>query len=98
MGNRRFFERRFHEEVVRARRYGGEEIAVPTSDVSGDAKVLRVTASAGVATLSADVEDFPELMRRCDAALYRAKKQGRNRAVADERDGPPGNEAAVPKR
>lgn len=71
---------------------------VPTGDDSADTKVLRVTASAGVATLTADIEDFPVLMRRADAALYRAKKEGRNRVVADARDGPPRNEAEVPSR
>jgi two-component system, cell cycle response regulator len=44
---------------------------------------LRVTASVGIATLERR-EDTPEtLFRRADQALYAAKRDGRNRVVAD---------------
>jgi two-component system cell cycle response regulator len=44
---------------------------------------IRVTASAGVATLE-HPEDTPEtLFKRADRALYTAKREGRNRVVAD---------------
>jgi two-component system, cell cycle response regulator len=44
---------------------------------------LRVTASVGLATLERQ-EDTPEtLFRRADQALYSAKRDGRNRVVAD---------------
>jgi two-component system, cell cycle response regulator len=44
---------------------------------------LRVTASVGIATLERR-EDTPEtLFRRADQALYSAKRDGRNRVVAD---------------
>ena len=44
---------------------------------------LRVTASVGLATLERR-EDTPEtLFRRADQALYSAKRDGRNRVVAD---------------
>ena len=71
---------------------------VPTSDDPADTKAVRVTVSAGVATLTAEVEGFAGLVKRADAALSRAKNEGRNRMVADERDGPPRNEAEVPRR
>lgn len=44
---------------------------------------LGVTISAGIASL-AGVDDTPAmLLRRADQALYRAKRDGRNRVVAD---------------
>ena len=39
----------------------------------------RVTISIGVADLSVGVEDGADLLRRADAALYQAKRGGRNR-------------------
>jgi diguanylate cyclase (GGDEF)-like protein len=42
-------------------------------------KTLMVTISIGVSTWTpADRDDFEELIRRADAALYQAKEQGRN--------------------
>ena len=44
---------------------------------------LRVTASVGIATLERS-DDTPEtLFKRADNALYSAKREGRNRVVAD---------------
>jgi two-component system, cell cycle response regulator len=44
---------------------------------------LDVTASVGVTALEFD-DDAPELMlKRADQALYCAKRDGRNRVVAD---------------
>lgn len=37
------------------------------------------TVSMGVATLRPDVRDLAELLRNADAALYKAKREGRNR-------------------
>lgn len=42
-----------------------------------------VTASIGVATFPESSRDAGELLRRADAALYKAKQQGRNRVVLD---------------
>src|SRR5262249_55025233 len=47
------------------------------------ATASRVTASVGVATLERH-DDTPEtLFKRADKALYSAKREGRNRVVAD---------------
>jgi len=42
----------------------------------------RVTISGGVATSPADGDDVDALLRNADAALYKAKRAGRNRVVA----------------
>jgi diguanylate cyclase (GGDEF)-like protein len=48
----------------------------------------HVTISGGVATAPADGEDVDSLLRNADAALYQAKRAGRNRVVAYEGAGP----------
>jgi diguanylate cyclase len=59
-----------------------------TVEPSGE-RVGKVTASFGVARLSAD-ESATDLLRRVDQLLHEAKVQGRNRVVADgENDGAP---------
>lgn len=45
-----------------------------------DGRVVRVTLSAGVATARA-IDDSDSLIVRADAALYRAKRAGRNRVM-----------------
>lgn len=51
--------------------------------IEADGETVGITSSAGVATLL-DAEESPsELIRRADAALYRAKEKGRDRVVAD---------------
>jgi two-component system cell cycle response regulator len=45
-----------------------------------DGRALRLTASIGVATFpAARIESVEDLFARADAALYRAKAEGRNR-------------------
>jgi diguanylate cyclase (GGDEF)-like protein len=46
-----------------------------------DGTVTRVTASMGVASFPADAPDVAALRAAADAALYRAKEEGRNRVV-----------------
>ncbi len=43
-----------------------------------------VTVSIGVAALTADLTDKEELVRRADQAMYKAKRLGRNRVVANQ--------------
>lgn len=43
---------------------------------------LNFTVSVGVAALRPTTRDLPDLMRNADAALYKAKREGRNRAEA----------------
>lgn len=83
-------------------RLGGEEflVVLPATPPSGAAQVAErlraavatlsvlpepVTVSVGVACCRRD-ESASELVARADAALYRAKEQGRDRVVCD--DGP----------
>ncbi len=53
----------------------------------------HVTISGGVATWPSDGEDVDSLLRNADAALYQAKRAGRNRVVAHAMTelGQPGN-------
>ena len=57
-------------------------IAALEIDLPGDAEPLRVTASLGVAACPADAGDSEALVAAADAALYRAKRAGRNRVAA----------------
>jgi len=57
-------------------REGIEELALPLPDGSG---TMRVTASLGVAALPTHAHDARELLAKADAALYQAKRAGKNR-------------------
>ena len=46
-------------------------------------KLLNVTLSIGLATLNDAGDDAASILKRADQALYRAKRDGRNRVVAD---------------
>lgn len=48
----------------------------------GDAKAHRVTISIGIAAFPSDSSDPIELVEMADSALYRAKREGRNRVCA----------------
>lgn len=57
--------------------------SVEKYEFSGQDKSLSVTISLGVAQYHADSDkESKNLIKRADAALYRAKKTGRNRVVA----------------
>ena len=44
---------------------------------------IDVTISIGIATLESPSDTAAQLLKRADQALYRAKRDGRNRVVAD---------------
>ena len=56
--------------------------AVAKAPLQVGATAIRVTTSAGVASLASSDADGPALVARADAALYEAKRGGRNRARA----------------
>ncbi len=77
-------------EIAERLRQAVEALALPhpTSPI-GD----RVTISLGVAAVQAHEGEFDQLLIAADAALYRAKKKGRNRVEAS---GAPAADAARP--
>ena len=46
-----------------------------------DGRPLHATVSIGVAALRPEIKDAPSLLKAADDALYRAKREGRNRVV-----------------
>jgi diguanylate cyclase (GGDEF)-like protein len=57
--------------------------AEPIASVGGDGE-LRITASIGVATLPHVAADSRSLVAAADAALYAAKRAGKNRVEASD--------------
>ncbi len=55
---------------------------VAATDFSTDAGKLRITISAGIAGISAEMETVEQFIKAADGALYRAKAAGRNRMCA----------------
>ena len=66
-------------EVAERIRSRLESELVPGVDGVGP---LRVTASVGAASMPASAVDVQELVAAADAALYEAKRSGKNRVVA----------------
>jgi diguanylate cyclase (GGDEF)-like protein len=66
----------------------GEElrVAVQTARIMDGETLLQVTSSFGVASLLPSYEDYEAVLRAVDAALYRAKSEGRNCVVWAELD------------
>src|SRR5947209_11940301 len=62
-------------------REGIESLALPLPNGAG---TLRVTASLGVASLPRGEGDPRDLLARADAALYEAKRSGKNKVVRAE--------------
>jgi two-component system cell cycle response regulator len=56
--------------------------AVAAAPIHAGSAAIRVTASAGVASLATSDVDGSSLVSRADGALYEAKRSGRNRARA----------------
>lgn len=48
-----------------------------------DGKLVSISISSGIASLSGDQKTFDMLLSRADQALYRAKEEGRNRVVVE---------------
>jgi GGDEF domain-containing protein len=46
--------------------------------------LIKTTISAGVCQFSQDDYDLEILLRRVDIALYRAKREGKNRVIKTE--------------
>jgi two-component system cell cycle response regulator len=60
------------------RRIAGEPFAIEQG-----AKSIPVTISIGIAALRGKEDTAATLLKRADQALYRAKRDGRNRVVPD---------------
>jgi len=58
-------------------------IATDPFAVSDGAKAISVTISIGLSALNAPSDTAAAIVKRADQALYRAKRDGRNRVVAD---------------
>lgn len=59
--------------------------AIASMSFEFDSQRLGVTASFGITTYQPG-EDITQLLQRADTALYQAKREGRNRCVADQRN------------
>src|SRR5437899_1466078 len=57
-------------------------IASEPFQIDGGVRAIEVTISIGIAALSA-AESAASVLKRADQALYRAKRDGRNRVVPD---------------
>jgi diguanylate cyclase (GGDEF)-like protein len=62
-------------------REGIEALEFPLVDENGERRTIRITASLGAAALGDGNEDMRELVAAADAALYRAKRAGKNQTV-----------------
>ncbi len=62
-------------------------LAIEASPMVLDDSAVSISASIGVASTATSGYDLQRLCRDADAALYRAKRAGRNRVVVDGADG-----------
>jgi len=58
-------------------------IATEPFPVDQGRKYLEITISVGIASLTRTTDTAADILKRADMALYRAKRDGRNRVVAD---------------
>lgn len=69
-------------------------VTLAAHPILGDGHEVKITTSAGVAEWLPSGESLESLLSRADAALYRAKAEGRNRALLAERHTAPEQEAS----
>jgi diguanylate cyclase (GGDEF)-like protein len=62
-------------------------MAIEATPVDGDGCVISFSASVGVASTDKSGYGLQRLCWEADAALYRAKRTGRNRVIADSENG-----------
>jgi two-component system, cell cycle response regulator len=58
-------------------------IAAEPFPINRNARTAKVTISIGIAAMRSSEDKPAEIIKRADQALYRAKREGRNRVVAD---------------
>src|SRR5690242_3576088 len=58
-------------------------VATEPFPIEQGARAIEVTISIGLASLDGEDDTAQTMLRRADQALYRAKRDGRNRVVAD---------------
>jgi two-component system cell cycle response regulator len=58
-------------------------IALEPFPVEQGKRAIEVTISIGIAALEKADDNATNILKRADQALYRAKRDGRNRVVAD---------------
>lgn len=75
-----------HDADLDAARHVAERLRAAVADerIPVDGQPLAVTLSIGLARSEPRHEDWKALMKRADAALYQAKRLGRNRIVLSE--------------
>jgi two-component system, cell cycle response regulator len=59
------------------------QIAAEPFMIQQGSRAVETTISIGIATLDPGGDSVPKILKRADQALYRAKRDGRNRVVAD---------------
>jgi diguanylate cyclase (GGDEF)-like protein len=62
-------------------REGIEALEFPLIDDGGASGTIRITASLGAAALGGQIDEVRDLVAAADAALYRAKRAGKNQTV-----------------
>ena len=60
-----------------------QEIAARPFSAAGGSMQLDITASLGITSLEGAGDTVEQLLKRADVALYRAKREGRNRVVSE---------------
>ena len=61
-------------------------LAIEATPFEADGHAIALSASVGVASTDRSGHGLQRLCREADAALYRAKRSGRNRVIADTQD------------